>query len=227
MKTRWAVLFFLLALTIAMPATAKKPVMVDSLAATVDNETITIEDIEVEKEILRRTKIWFSFAEPPAQVTDKHAFREVISRKLLYIQARKMGFADVPPEAVENAVAQFRKTFAGTQDYRSWLEKYEYRDPSMKQEAKDLARYRLIAKRFYRRLVIGNYLRKKIDVQVKLGLNGYIEEHGADLRRETPGASEEELHEVARQTLYFERLSEHIAELQDRSNVVIIRDRYL
>ncbi|MDP8225440.1 MAG: hypothetical protein P9L99_18920 [Candidatus Lernaella stagnicola] len=228
MKSAW--IFLLVAallISFGSVAGAEERIMVDSLVATVENETISIEDVYVETEILARTKIWFSLTEVPENPTEKLAFQEIITRKLLYMQARKMGFAEVPPERVEAAMAEFRATFSSPKAYHDWLMEHDLRDPGVKQTHKDLEHFRLITKRFYRRLVIANYLEKKIAVQVKLGRNAYLEKNEAKLRAAAPGATEEQLIEMACKALYNEKLQEHIAELRERSNVVIIRGRFL
>jgi hypothetical protein len=205
----------------------EKPVMVDSLVATVGNETVTIEDVHIAREILVRTKTWFSFAEPPVNPSLKLAFRERVSRKLLYAQARKMGFADVSEKNVLAEVAKFRQTFGSKTEYREWLTKYELRDPEVAMDTPDLPRYYPITKWFYRRLAISAYLAKKIEVQVRLGIGEYVETNKADLLKMAPGADEEKLKELAHDELFFKRLKDHLVELEQRNQVVILRDEYL
>lgn len=218
---------FLAAVLATSAVAAQKPAMIDSLVATVGNETVSIEDVGLELEVLKHTKTWFAYEAAPENPTEKNAFRELIVGKLLYNQARKMGFGDVPPAEVEQAMEEFRATFATPAEYRAWLDEFELRDPGVKQTGKDLDRYQPLAKRFYRRIVIDKYLEKKIDVQVKLGLTSYVEEHRTDLLKEAPGATDEQLREMARNRLRCDRLCDHIDELEKRGNVVVLRERFL
>ncbi|NLH49119.1 MAG: hypothetical protein GX444_11000 [Myxococcales bacterium] len=231
MSWRRALLILLIvSLAGASPAFAKKKksagVMVDSLVATVDNETISIEDVQVERDILSRTNIWFSQPQPPANPTEKDAFNEMITRSLLYNQARKMGFTEVPDDELETMLEKFRATFTSREEYTTWLENYDLRDEDVKQTAKDLKEFRSIHRCFFRCLIIEKYLTKKIDIQVKLGLPTYLADHEAELRQKNPQATAEELKSLAEKELYNQKLKDHIAELKSRSNVVILRDRY-
>lgn len=231
MYWRRAIWILLLVLLLgAMPAQAKKKksagVLIDSLAATVDNETISIEDVQVDLDILSRTKIWFSQELPPAEPTEKDAFHEMIARALLYAQARKMGFTEVPDEELQQSLEQFRGTFPSPAAYLKWLDINNLRDDDLQQTARDVKEFRSIHKCFYRCLIIQQYLRKKIDIQVKLGLNTYLSEHGDELLNANPQATEDEIKALAEKALYAQKLRDHLAELRERSTTVILRDRY-
>jgi len=201
--------------------------MIDSIAATVENETITLEDVRLEKDLLKRTGVWFSRTKPETTPTDKMVFEEIMVRILLYHQARKMGFSDVPPARLAARMKSFRTSFGNEESYREWLLKMEYRDEAVPiPDNIDYQLYRSISKRFFRELAIEQYLEKKIGIQVKLALADYLEEEGESLRTEHPGASEEDLEQHAREAIYRKKLDQHINELKKRARIIILRELF-
>ena len=201
--------------------------MIDSIVATVHNEIITLEDVRIETEILRRTKKWFSQPTVPISVTQKMVFDEILARAFLYHQARKMGFSEVSDADLNRMLQEFRSTFGSAEAYKRWLLKFEMRDETVSiPENISYKYYRLIEKRFFRRLIIEQYLAKKIGIQIKLALSQFLEDHRQELQSEYPHASEAQLRDVARERLYSEKLLVHIEELRAQSHFVILRDLF-
>jgi len=205
---------------------AEKTELLDSIIATIDNDIITLEQVELEADILQRTKYWLTFATPPDKLDPKLVFNEIVARTLLYNQARKMGFADVPEDQVEKALNGLRLTFASPEDYHLWLEKNELRDPASPSKNISGKYYTPIKKRFLQQVTIHQYLNKKIGIQVKLGVHTYLQEHEAELKNEYPAATPGELEKIAEQKIYNDKLLAHIQELRDGSHLIILRDRF-
>jgi|GEM_PF-4857265 len=209
-------------------ATAKdNSVMVDSIVATLENEIITLEDVRVERIMLQRTKVWFSQAEPPERPTDQQVFHEILACKLLYLQARKMGFGEVSEKKVAGELRAFRESFGGEKAYKQWLLQYELRDDEVPiPENVSYKYFRPIARNIQRRLAIEQYLEKKIGIQVKLSLNSYFAEHEEELAQKHPDADESELEKIAEREIYNQKLQDHIAEIRARAQLVILRDNF-
>ena len=220
-------LITILACWSGMSAAKDHSIMVDSIIATLNNEIITLEDLRVERVILQRTGVWFSQAEPPARPTDKEIFREILACRMLYLQARKMGFGEVPENKIESKLRTFRESFGSETAYKNWLLQYELRDDSVLiPENVSYKYYRPIARRIYRWLAIEQYLVKKIGIQVKLSLNSYFAEHEAELKQKHPDATPEELKTIAGREIYNSKLQDHIAEIRARAQLVILRDKF-
>jgi hypothetical protein len=203
------------------------PVTVDSIVATVHNDIITLEDIRLEGDILRHNGLWFTQVEPPAEITPKLVFEEILARRLLYFQAVKMGFVDVPDSDLNEEAEAFRSSFSNLDEYRAWLRKFELRDEDVAiSDLPAYASYPSIRQRFRQRLVIEQYLSKKIGIQIKIGLSDYFEEHRAALVAAHPGDTPEHLRELARRQFYLERLQAHLLELRAQTTVVILRAEF-
>jgi hypothetical protein len=224
--------FFLLVLwallcasTAAAAAEASKRVVTDVLLATVGNETISAEQLQIEAQIIARTGVWFAFEKPPAAITEQNVFEETMSRVLLYQTARKMGFGDVAATDVDDAVTAFRETFGDDNAYRAWLTKYQIADDAMPVGGAEQAEYYPLKRHFLRQMVIDQYLDKKITMQVKLGLDEYLTQNRARLQREHPQADNDELGRVAHRELFVQQLRELVADLRKHAKVVILSDR--
>jgi len=206
-------------------ARAAEHVVIDTLVATVDNETLSIQQLHVEAEIIARTGIWFAFETPPAQIGEKAVFEETLSRVLLYYQARKMGFGDVAPSYVQDALGAFRDTFGNDDAYRKWLTENQIADDNFPVGGPAQKDFYPLAKHFLRQIVIGQYLDKKINVQVKIGLPAYISENESRLKKAHPNASQDELEQIAHREFYVHRLRELVADLRKSAKVAILSDR--
>ncbi|HPM77807.1 MAG TPA: hypothetical protein PK961_11985 [bacterium] len=221
------ILLALLAVWAGVSAAKDNSVMVDSIVATLENEIITLEDIRVERIMLERTKVWFSQAEPPARLTDQEVFQEILAAKLLYLQARKMGFGEVSGKKVAGEMKTFRESFGSEKAYKRWLLQYELRDDGVPiPENVSYKYFRPIARTMQRRLAIEQYLEKKIGIQVKLSLNSYFAEHEEELAQKYPDADEAELEKIAERDIYNQKLQDHIAEIRARAQLVILRDNF-
>jgi len=221
------ILLALLAVWAGASAAKDNSIMVDSIVATLENEIITLEDIRVERTMLERTKVWFSQAEPPARPPDQEVFQEILAAKLLYLQARKMGFGEVSEKKVAGEMKMFRESFGSEKAYKRWLLQYELRDDGVPiPENVSYKYFRPIARTMQRRLAIEQYLEKKIGIQVKLSLNSYFAEHEEELAQKYPDADEAELEKIAERVIYNQKLQDHIAEIRARAQLVILRDNF-
>jgi hypothetical protein len=229
MKAVRLLLACLVMLLWAWPARAadkkRPPVLINAIVATIDNETITLEDVHLDYEVFVHTKVWFSVPEPPAAPTMKDAFDELVVRTLLYNQARKMGFAEVDADDVEKAVDQFRRTFPTSEAYLAWLHEHQITDDGVPFDAPERRRFPSIDRHFTRQLVIAQYLDKKISVQAKLGLNAYLDERRAELMQERPGATDDQMREYAQQKFFHAKVREHVSDLEKRAKIVVLRDK--
>jgi len=208
-------------------ASKREPqVDIDIIVAVIENETISLADIRFERLVLVRTRRWFTRETPLFWPSEKDALKEITGRILLYNQARRMGFGDVPDTEVDALLAKFRQTFPndGSQAYREWLLKYEADDPTVGLEHKDLERFRPLRKRFYRELVIEKYLNKKINVQVRIELEKYFTKNRQRLAEKYNTEDEEALHELARTELSGRKLRQHVRDLEERYPVILLLD---
>lgn len=199
---------------------------IDIIVAVIETETISLADIRFERLILMRTRKWFTRTTPRFWPTEKDALEELTGRILLYNQARRMGFGDVPDSEVDARLAEFRKTFPddGDKTYREWLLTYEATDPVIPLDHKDLSRFRPLRKRFYHELVIEKYLNKKINVQVRIELEKYFTKNQSRLAKKYATDDQDLLREMAREELITRKLSQHVHELEERFPVILLLD---
>ncbi len=224
---RRGLLLVLLLLLVASAAAEERRVLLDTIAATVHNDIITMEEIRVQTEILGRTGLWFTQLDSPNPVTAKMVFDEILARRLLFHAAMKMGFSEVAEADIEGETEAFRSTFANLDEYRDWLREYEYRDDDFPADGiPGYKAFRPIRQEFYRRLAIEQYLSRKIGIQIKIALTDYFEDNKEKLQAAHPDVPPERLPELARRQLYLEKLQTHLQELRAQTTVLILRDEF-
>jgi hypothetical protein len=122
-------------------------------------------------------------------------------------------------------MSAFRETFPDDDAYGRFLLQYQLRDDAFPVANQESRNFLPLRQHFYRELVINQFVEKKINVQVRLGLSTYLAENRARLLAERPGAGDEELERLAHRELFNRKLLDLVADLRGRANVVILRER--
>jgi len=113
MLRRIAVIIIIVALIApisAAPAAEKvKKLLVDRLLAVIGVSPVSAGDVDIEKRIMKIAQDSLLYPGREKELSDKEVFKELLVRILIYQQALKMGFDEIPDEIVRKRADRYLK----------------------------------------------------------------------------------------------------------------------
>ena len=228
MRTKLLVIFAALAVcAAASKAFAADPKVMDKIICAIENNTITIEEMEVEKSILQKAHDSLMFPGQEDKITNTQVMEELISRRLFLNTATRMGFSSVDSKIVDEALDAFRKAFSSPKEYEEFLHRNELKDSATAtgkdgngENAMDVDyRFRNVA-------IVKKFVAKKLDLEVKIGIETQFPEKRDQLAAQYPGLSEDDLKKKFEKDLHDQKLLEWVWNLTERTKVIILADEY-
>ncbi|MCL4233646.1 MAG: hypothetical protein KJ042_03905 [Deltaproteobacteria bacterium] len=155
----------------------------------------------------------------------EETFLELFTRSLLRFQSVRMGFTDVDPKAVDEAVEATRKAFGSDAAYRKFLIQYQLDDESIEGLVPKGEVFADIRGRFRTTVMVRQFVDKKLDLQVRLATQDALAQQGFDPATTDP-ASDDEAVKVVRERIRQEKLREWIRDLASRTTITITDENY-
>ena len=233
MIRQFIAVFASIILVLAAFATAngkENALLVDKLLAMVGINTITAQDVEVEKKILKLAEDSLLYPGQESTLTNKMVFKELLVQDLLYQSAIKIGLDQVDEDSIKFSMKAFANRFDNEDDHLLFLISLELSDPKFDKRmggSTEWVHYTPISKRFRKMFVAKGFIDKKIRLQVRLTLQARFKEEKAKLAAENPGLDDDALKIILEQKMIQEGLKIWLKDIKERTTITILVKDYI